>query len=376
MEIKNVLIAINVRWWNAEAAYALNVARGLTESGSAVWVIVNRDSPVHLRAQEYGIPVLTHIWLDSMSPIRQWLNYRQLSRFVEDKNITIINSFKSNGSFIFNLIRLKRPFLTYIRTRGEARPPKNHFLNSFSYGKKACDGIIAAGDQVKRWLYRLNLADQNIHTIHYGDSALIKKSNVDAAAIRSRLQINDDALVLALLGRAQRVKGHLIMLSALAKMSTHNIHLLFLVKDLDEFPEELQSINEFITHHGLKDQVTILGFQEDLHEILSCVDFGVIPSTDSEVNCRVAVEFFSLGIPVMAFPTGSLPELISHKTNGYLCAEKSEQELIRAIQWILDNRFALPNLGTNARKSYQDNYTLEQLAKKTLEFYRICATRN
>ena len=51
MPLKSVLLSINVRWWNAEAAYAVNLARGLILNGIEVMLIVNPGSPVHQKAE-------------------------------------------------------------------------------------------------------------------------------------------------------------------------------------------------------------------------------------------------------------------------------------------------------------------------------------
>lgn len=375
MNTNNFLLAINVRWWNAEAAYAVNVARGLMAAGSSVWVIVNQNSPVHHKALEYDIPVITDIHLDSKSPHRQWQNYRKISEIIDKNEISVINSFKSNGSIVFNLLRMRKPELVYIRTRGEARPPKYHFLNDFFYGKRTCDGIIAVGNLVKQWIRQLNIDDQNIQTIYYGDSAPMSSLENDSASPAKRLQIPEDRLVMALLGRTQHVKGHLSLLKAITRFPTIDFQILFLVKDLEEYPDELRTIEQFIEDHHLKTHVTILGFQENLPEVLTCVDIGLIPSLSSEVNCRVAVEFYSQGIPIIAFPTGSLPEVVQHQKTGYLCAEKNEESLAKGLQWVLENQELLPTLSHNARNLYLENYTLEILAEKTLEFYQSCASQ-
>ncbi|MBU3916080.1 glycosyltransferase family 4 protein, partial [bacterium] len=320
MIIQKVLLAINVRWWNAEAAYAMNVARGLVNKGIQVWMIVNNESPVHEKALKYNIGVITDIELDSKSPFVHWKNLKKILRLVDNQNIQVINSYKSNGSFLFSLVRRLRPGILYVKTRGEARLPKNHFLNRYLYGSKACDGIVTVGEQVKDWVRELvpDKDKQRITIIHYGDTAVEPEKVVNRKAIRQGLTISPTDKLFALLGRTQKVKGHLVLLKSMRLLESLPIHLLFLIKDLDEFPEELKEINSFIQLNGLKDKVTILGFQKKLGEIMTCVDCGVIPSLASEVNCRVAVEFFSLGIPVIAFPTGTLPDIIRHKKNGFL----------------------------------------------------------
>ena len=145
MSISRILLSINVRWWNAEAAYALNLARGLKDRGCQVWMIVNPQSPVHKKAEEFGIPVITDIDLDSISPLSHMSNLFKLLNYVDSFNIQLINSFKSNGSFLFSLVRRLRRHVCYVKTRGEARPPRRNMANRYLYGKRGCDGLIAVG---------------------------------------------------------------------------------------------------------------------------------------------------------------------------------------------------------------------------------------
>ncbi len=352
MPEKRVLLSINVRWWNAEAAYAVNLARGLLAKGCRVWMIVNPGSPVQKKAEEYGIAVITDIRLDAVSPLVHFSNIRKVLKLVDTFEIQLINSFKSNGSFLFSLARFLRPKLVYIKTRGEARAPKNHFINRFLYGAGACDGIVAVGSPVKQWLQELNLEGQRLAVIHYGGSPFLQAAKSEEDALRGELNIPAEAKVLTLLGRTQRVKGHQLLLESMTRFKNEPFHLLFLVKDLDEFPEELESLQRFIHDNDLQRQVTILGFQNDLSRVLSITDLGVIPSLNSEVNCRVAVEFFSLGIPILAFPTGTLPDIVRHGENGYLTEEKSETALIRGIRWMTTDAERLLQAGLAARKTF------------------------
>ncbi len=372
MSEQRILLSINVRWWNAEAAYAVNLARGLLEKGCRVWMIVNPDSPVQKRAEKYGVPVITNIHLDALSPLSHFFNLRKILKLIDTQNIQLINSFKSNGSFLFSLIRRLRPHLTYIKTRGEARAPKQHFVNRKLYGAGACDGIIAVGSPVKKWLHELELEEQRLGIVHYGESPVSRQPDSTMDSVRREFNIPAESKVLTLLGRTQRVKGHQILLDCMRHFKNEPLHLLFLVKDLEEFPEELQLLQNSIAEYGLQHQVTILGFQKDLGRILSITDIGVIPSLSSEVNCRVAVEFFSLGIPVLAFPTGTLPDLIRDKENGYLTQDKNESELVEGIQWMASDKERLQQMGKEAHNNYLELYTLEKMTHETLLFYDLC----
>jgi len=370
--VRKILLSINVRWWNAEAAYALNLARGLRDEGCEVWLMVNLDSPVHRKAEKYNIPVITDIQLDAVSPFSHFLNLRKLLQLIDRLGIQVINSFKSNGSFLFSLARYFRPGLLYIKTRGEARPPHRNVMNRMLYGAGACDGLIAVGSPVEGWLSDLGLKNQQMAVIHYGDSPVTQRSEVVRREVRRELDIDDGATVLTLLGRTQRVKGHRLLLEAMTCLKDEGCYLLLLVKDLEEFPEELRFIEDFIMENNLGRHVLILGFQNDLGRVLSMTDLGVIPSLDSEVNCRVAVEFFSLGVPVLAFPTGTLPDLIRHRGNGYMTRKKDSAELIQGVQWLASEKGRLTQLGLEAQKQYDSLYTIEKMTRDTLAFYDHC----
>lgn len=372
---RNILLAINTRWWNAEAAYALNLATGLMAEGKDVLVIVNPDSPAFQKAEQLQIPVTSDILLDSISPATHARNYRRLIQLVQAENIQLINSFKSNGAFLFSLIRKKFPDVLYIKTRGEARPPRDDFMNRILYGPRGCDGVITVGEQVHQWVTRITPREHLVKTVYYGAESLESERIANRNHVLERLNIPSTARILALVGRTQKVKGHMPLVQALARINDESAILLFLVKDLDEFPQELTEIHSFIQANQLEERVKILGFQERLSEILSIVDLGVIPSLASEVNCRVAVEFFSIGVPVIAFPTGTLVDIMRHKYNGYLCGDRTVESLTKGINWMLADDERRRRIGVAGKRNFQSNYTIKKMARDTLEFYDACAEK-
>ena len=364
-----LLIAINVRWWNAEAAYALNVARAFMENNIPVWVVADKGSPVFLKARKANIPLLEGVNLSSNSPITQWKNYRRLKQFILENRINVINSFKSSGSFLFTLLRNHLPQLTFCKTRGEASPPKKNIFNRYLYSNKGCDGIIAAGKQVEQWVRDLNIGQQKMKTIYFCDYPLKERVGEMSEETAEKLSFAAGGKVVALVGRTQPVKGHLVALQAFLSLKEKDLHLLFLVKDLEEYPQELRELYAFIAENNLQAKVTVSGFQASLARVLENVDIGIIPSLGSEINCRMVVEFFSMGIPLVVFPTGTLPEVVKHGQNGYVCKEKTAEDLKRGIEWITKDPELVPILGKKAFENYEERFTLRSLFEETSRFY-------
>lgn len=365
MNSLKLLFAINVRWWNAEAAYAIHLAKAFQENGHEVWVIVNQNSIVFKKAKEYKINVLESVELDTKNPFLIWKYYQTILHQIDQHNIQIINSFKSNGSFLFSYIKKKRPHIQYFKTRGEARPPKYHFLNNWLYGKSGCDGVITASKLVEQWIRNLKIPNQKVQTIYYGTSPTVKFSK----EISEVFMFQYDAPLLALIGRTQTLKGHMVLLRAFLNIEFKKPNLIFFIKDLEEYPENLSEIKTFIQKYRLEAYVKIVGFQKNLEQYIQKLDLVVIPSLESEVNCRVAVESFAQGIPVLAFPTGSLPEIITHKKTGYICEEKTELSLKKGIKWCLEDIKRLKQLGRHAKVEHRNKFSSDIFYQKTLHFY-------
>ena len=99
----NILIGSNVHWWNAEAAYAAVTARMLQEAGHRVYVLTRPGSENARRLRETGLTVITEPDLNSRNPVVLLRSYFQLCRFLQDRQIEIVNGHRSEGFPLFDL---------------------------------------------------------------------------------------------------------------------------------------------------------------------------------------------------------------------------------------------------------------------------------
>ena len=79
-------------------------------------------------------------------------------------------------------------------------------------------------------------------------------------------------------------------------------------------------------------------------------DLGIVSSVESEVICRVAMEYFSVATPVVAFPTGCLPEIIRHEQNGMLAKNKTSEALVVEMRNVLSNPELSDRISQGARR--------------------------
>ena len=64
--------------------------------------------------------------------------------------------------------------------------------------------------------------------------------------------------------------------------------------------------------------VRFYGWVTDVYEALAQLDLLLVPSTGHEATTRVILEAYAAGVPVIAFPTGGIPEIIDSGRTGLL----------------------------------------------------------
>jgi len=101
----------------------------------------------------------------------------------------------------------------------------------------------------------------------------------------------------------------------------------------------------------------------------------VVSSIASEVICRVAVEFFSVGTPVVALPTGCLPEIIQNGETGALASVQSSEALAQALRLLLANSEHRALLSDNARRAAETRFAPQHMLDATLAVYRQLGVR-
>jgi glycosyltransferase involved in cell wall biosynthesis len=109
--------------------------------------------------------------------------------------------------------------------------------------------------------------------------------------------------------------------------------------------------------------IDFLPWQSDIGPVLRRLDLVVVPSMPLDATPRVIPEAFSAGVPVVAYPSGGLTELIEHETNGILTRDSAPESLATAVNQLLANPQQMQRLAHNARSCYLSRFTLERFRK-------------
>ena len=372
-----ILITSNVRWWNAEAAYAATLARELLHAGHKVWVLTLPNSLNETKLRNWNLPIITDIPLSSSNPWRLWRAYQRLKSLIEEQQIQIVNAHRSEGFPLLVLLRQRLKSFALIRTRGTTRPLRDHWLNRRLHEDWIESVIVPAQVIASQLRQVLNLPPERLHVIYYPVNPSIIGVKGESEAQQSRLECLDrlgipkHRRVIGIVGRIRPVKGQRILLKSFVTLRKRfpGIVLLMLYRDTSETEAEWQGLLQDLVESNLQQSVYLYGYREDVQEIMRHIDIGVVSSIDSEVICRVAVEFFSVGTPVVAFPTGALPEIIQDGFTGRIAKDKSAEALAEILEWMLESPERIAEFGQNARQQSLERFDPNKLLEQTLSVY-------
>ncbi len=103
--------------------------------------------------------------------------------------------------------------------------------------------------------------------------------------------------------------------------------------------------------------------------IYNAADVIAIPSRQDNLPLTAA-EAQSCGCPVVAFNATGLPDLVQHKTTGYLASPFSIDDLAYGIEWVLGSEERHCKLSNAARVRAKSLWSSENIVKQYLEVYQ------
>ena len=189
---------------------------------------------------------------------------------------------------------------------------------------------------------------------------------------RKYLGLDQEKIVIGVVGRISRWKGQSLALKAFDKLQKVNPNVILLIIGSPPLGQEQYLINltNEIESNNLGDKVKILPFMQDIWSYWSCIDIAVVPSTEPEPFGLVAVEAMIAGKPVVAAKHGGLLEIIKHQQTGLFFEPNNSDELYSALKLIVDNNDLRDFLGRNGQKSVIERFTIDNYVLNFVNLYQ------
>lgn len=163
-------------------------------------------------------------------------------------------------------------------------------------------------------------------------------------------------------GRLEYAKGIDILLKALTNVSVP--FRLIMAGD----GSQKGALEVLAQRLKIRNQVEFLGFRSDIHHLMANADCVVLPSRWEGLP-MVVLEAAAVGAPIVASSVGGIPEVIKNRETGWLVPPEDPKILGVILNEVLTNKSQARRIGRKARELVIKNYSVEVLARRTLNLY-------
>jgi glycosyltransferase involved in cell wall biosynthesis len=234
---------------------------------------------------------------------------------------------------------------------------------------RRADAFVAISSQIAEEYLNSAIEAEKIHRIpNCTDTKLFHPvPKNEKPVLRKRLQLAENATIVAFVGRLVSYKGLPGLLRTWKSLSeAHRNAVLLLIGggslDIHNCESELR---EYVRSHDLLGSVHFCGEVSNVHEYLQASDIFVFP-TEREGFGIALVEAMACGLPVVATPIGGSRDFLTHGQNGVLVKPGDEEELRVALDGLISERAYAQTLGQCAVRTVRTSFDVDVVVRSYL----------
>jgi spore coat protein SA len=267
---------------------------------------------------------------------------------------------------------MKKNIVTVTHLHNE---PKSNIINKILLNKY--DVVLAVSRYVKQsTINRLNVDSKKIGVVYNAvDTEFFKPCiSSEIEEKRKKFRVFDNSFVISFIGRITPEKGlhHLLLASKILAQKGYKFKLLISGPagqfDKENFEGYPKLCFNMINGLNISGYVKYLGGleREDLRNLYYASDLVVVPSIWEDPCPTVVLEAMATGKPVVAYPSGGIPELIP-PYGGIVVERKNPKLLAESIEMIIQGAFTFNESATVECVKEMFSYTA--VAQRLLEIF-------
>ena len=318
--------------------------------------------------------------IDKKNPYSIIKNFFLFIKIFREKKIDLVHvrSRAPAWSAIFAAKKIGIPVLTTWH---------GHVSNS-SFIKKIYNSIMLKGDAViansaytaerisKIYNIDLNKIDIISRGVNVESFEGSKFSNTEISNMKKIWSVDDNKIIILFPARLTRWKGHLVTIEAINLLKKEKFfdHVIFLFAGEKAGAENyIKKLNSIITKFKLQENIKLVERIENMPLAYHASDIVLSPSIEPEPFGRIPIEAQAAGKTIIASDHGAVKDTIKNGNNftGFKVRPNDPQALSIAIkQSIIMDKKDLTKMHERAISNVKNNFSLENMCKKTLEVYK------
>jgi len=354
--LNTVLHIDSAKTWRGGQQQVLYLAQRLTDYDNII--ACPPQSPLAERAKAIGLkvfPVQMHGEWDLLAVCK-------LKKIIRKNSIKIVHLHSPHAHALGLLAAKSDGNCKVVLSRRVDFPIKKNILSRLKYSN--VDRIIAISKRVKRVLVADGLLEEKIDVVYSGVD-IDRFRNVEGDYLISELALDKHKLRIGNIAALAWHKDHKTLLEAAKIVVDEFLEVNFLIAGEGPLRREIEIL---IKRLNLEEKVKLLGFRQDIPEILSVLDLFVLSSSWEGLGTSL-LDAFASRVPVVATNVGGIPEIVKDRVNGILVPPNNPGILARAIIHLLKNRNFARQMAEEGFRLVKEKFSIERMVEETKKIY-------
>jgi len=286
----------------------------------------------------------------------------RLRRLIQAGHPDLVHLHSRIGADVMGGIAARLSGVPVIHTRRVDNPEPRPWV-AVKY--RLYDRVVVISEGIRKVLLAEGLPEAKLRLV---------RSAVDWAAyarpcarrmFSNRLRLPEEALVIGVIAQLIPRKGHGDLLEALPPLMRRHPRLHALFFGQGPLAEPLR---EQIARAGLEQRVRLVGFRDDLTDLLACLDLVVHPARMEGLGVSL-LQAASAGVPIVASRVGGIPEAVRDGENGLLVSPGDTLALREAIDRLITDPELRHTLGAGGQALMAREFSVDTMVEGNLAVY-------
>ena len=359
----NVFHIVSNKHWTGAEQYTYDLTALLRQDQDFYVEVVCRKHPNVLkqfRRLEIPISILP---LKGVTDIDSPVRFARLLR--KGHNIIHVHSFRDAFMAVMaRRISENRNTRVVVSVHGVYKPKRNYMYTKLY---KSIDCFVFSSQMARDAFVGKAKKQYADRTVVIRDSVCDSQLGTTVPNLRNELGMDPQQALIIYHGKLAQEKGLDTLIEALKTVDKDKYHLVVIGEGQPKYKALFKGA---IVSNGLVNNVTLLGFRDNILEYLRQADFGVLPSIQPEALGIANLEYMMAGKAHICSDNGAQPEYVTNGVNGLLVPPGDEKALSKAINQLLNEPAMRSRLGVQAQHDFQEKLDYPVFYRKMTDLYR------
>lgn len=296
----------------------------------------------------------------------------KLSKIIKENKIQIVNVhhfmplvYSYYGCKIANKIKLV--YTEHSIWEIEQRPLKWNMIGG--YFLRNADAIIGVSKKIADHLQKVyKLPEKKVYTVPNGVNfhKLFKKKDFNFF-----VNIPNTYIKIVMVANFRKNKNHVFLLNSFNELCKirNNVHLILIGQGFKEDVENSENeVKTLITKLGLNKKVTLLGYCDNVQELLCYVDIACLTSEKEGLPISL-IEAMAARLPVIGTNVEGIEDVIFHNYNGYLVSMGDVKGFSNALNLLVTDEKKRKIFGNRSQEIAFNLYSMDKCIQKYQDIF-------